>query len=113
MENGDFVIYDANGNKYVVRQSSVPILLMQNLFNYNGPYRELLRAIKRPRTVGKPPRCDVMAGRQHLRAEFTRRLQQIAELDRAVAVDARHRRLAGGVAVGKAVDHALRLNRLS
>ncbi|OQP42813.1 hypothetical protein A4H97_11675 [Niastella yeongjuensis] len=41
MENGYFVLYDDHGNKYVVHQSSVPILLMQNLFAYNGLYREL------------------------------------------------------------------------
>ena len=46
-----------------------------------------------------------MAGRQHLGAELARGRQQVAELDRLVAVDARHRRLARDVAVGEAVDH--------
>ncbi|MBO9202979.1 MULTISPECIES: DUF4302 domain-containing protein [Niastella] len=41
MENGDFILYAANGDKYVLHQSSVPILLMQNLFAYNGIYKEL------------------------------------------------------------------------
>ncbi|MFL5746762.1 MAG: DUF4302 domain-containing protein [Niastella sp.] len=41
MENGDFVLYAADGTKYVLHQNSVPILLMQNLFAYNGLYKEL------------------------------------------------------------------------
>ena len=48
-----------------------------------------------------------MSGRQRLRAEFARGRQQIAELDRAVALDARHRRLAERVAVGEIVDDGL------
>ena len=48
-----------------------------------------------------------MAGRQRLGAEFARGLQQIAELDRLIALDARHRRLAGDIAVGETVDHRL------
>ena len=48
-----------------------------------------------------------MAGRQHLRAEFARGRQEIAELDRLVAIDARHRRLARDIARGKAVDDRL------
>ena len=44
---------------------------------------------------------DVMAGREHVRAELARRLQEIAELDLLVAGDARHGRLAGRVAVGE------------
>ena len=46
-----------------------------------------------------------MAGGQRRRAELARGLQQIAKLDRPVALDARHRRLAGGVAFGEIVDH--------
>ena len=46
-----------------------------------------------------------MAGRQHLGAELARGVEQIVELDRHVAVDAGHRRLAGDVALGEAVDH--------
>ena len=48
-----------------------------------------------------------MAGRQHRGAELARRAQQIVELDRLIAVDARHRRLAGRVAFREAVDHRL------
>ena len=46
-----------------------------------------------------------MAGRQNLSAEFARGFQKIAELDRLVAFQARHRGLAGHVALGEAVDH--------
>jgi len=46
-----------------------------------------------------------MAGRERRRAEFARSLEQIAKLDRTVALDARHRRLAGSIAVGEIVDH--------
>ena len=46
-----------------------------------------------------------MAGRQHLGAELARGLQQVAELDRLIAVHARHRRFAGHVALGETVDH--------
>jgi len=38
-------------------------------------------------------------------AELARGREQIAELDRAVALDARHRRFAERVAVGEIVDH--------
>ncbi|AEW00372.1 hypothetical protein Niako_4093 [Niastella koreensis GR20-10] len=41
IENGAFVLYAADGTRYVLQQSSVPILLMQNLFAYNGLYKEL------------------------------------------------------------------------
>jgi hypothetical protein len=40
-------------------------------------------------------------------AEFARGLEQVAKLDRAVALDAGYRRLAGSVAVGEIVDHRL------
>ena len=46
-----------------------------------------------------------MPGRERLRAKFARGRQQIAKLDRAVALDAGHRRFAERVAVGKIVDH--------
>ena len=46
-----------------------------------------------------------MSGRKRGGAELARGLEQIAKLDRAVALDARHRRLARGVAVGEIVDH--------
>ena len=48
-----------------------------------------------------------MAGRQRVGAEVARGLEQVGELDRLVAGDAGHRRLAGEVAVGEAVDHRL------
>src|SRR4029077_8237167 len=65
------------------------------------------RAVQRARSVGEATRRHIMTGRERLRAELARGRQQIAKLDRAVALDARHRRLAGGVARGKAVDHRL------
>src|SRR6202453_1619925 len=46
-----------------------------------------------------------MPGCQRRGAEFARGLEQIAKLDRAIALDARHWRLARGVAVGEIVDH--------
>jgi len=51
MENGDFVLYAVNGDKYVVRQNSVPILLMQNLFLYNGLYKELYIPPNPPQSI--------------------------------------------------------------
>ena len=48
-----------------------------------------------------------MPGRQRLRAEVARGREQVAELDAAIALDARHRRLAERVALGKGVDHGL------
>ncbi len=44
---------------------------------------------------------NVVAGRQRLRAEIARRLEQVVELDLLIAGHARDRRLAGDVAVGK------------
>ena len=46
----------------------------------------------------------VMAGQQRLRTEFARQPEHVGELHRAVALDARHRRLPGGIAGGKAID---------
>jgi hypothetical protein len=43
-------------------------------------------------------------GRQNLSAELARGDQQIVELDRHVAFDARHRRFTVNVALGKTVD---------
>ena len=51
-------------------------------------------AHQRARSVAKAARGDIMSGRQRLRAKLARGRQQIAKLDRAVALDARHRRLA-------------------
>ena len=48
-----------------------------------------------------------MAGREHLGAEVAGGGQEVAELDRLVAFDARHRGLARHVALGKAIDHRL------
>ncbi len=48
-----------------------------------------------------------MPGGQHARAELPRCPQQLIELDRTVALDAGHRRLARGIAVGEAFDHRL------
>ncbi|MEY9150961.1 hypothetical protein ABIF00_008945 [Bradyrhizobium elkanii] len=64
-------------------------------------------ASERARSVGKPPRGDIVAGGKRLRAELARGREQIAKLDRTVALDARHRRLAERVAVGEIVDHRL------
>src|SRR6516164_333349 len=65
----------------------------------------LARAIERAAAVRAWPRGDVMTGRQYLGAELARGREQIAELDRLVALDARHRRLARHIAFGEAVDH--------
>ncbi len=62
-------------------------------------------AEQRPRSVGKTARGDIMAGGERRGAELARGLQKVAELDRAVALDAGHRRLAERVAVGEIVDH--------
>src|ERR1700712_1929562 len=48
-----------------------------------------------------------MTGGKGCRAKVPRGAEQIAKLDRAVAFDARHRRFAGCVALGKTVDHGL------
>ena len=56
---------------------------------------------------GRCARGDVMAGRQNLRAKLAGGAEQVLELDRHVAVDAGHRRLAQDVALGEAVDHRL------
>ena len=63
------------------------------------------RTHHRARSVGKPTRSDIMSGRERMRAELARGRQQIAKLDRPVALDAGHRRFAERVAVGKIVDH--------
>src|SRR5262249_26479581 len=67
----------------------------------------LARAIERAAAIRERPRGDVMSGRQHLGAELPRGREQIAELDRLVALDAWHRRLARHVALAEAVDHHL------
>ena len=60
---------------------------------------------QRARAIAQMARRYIMSGRQRRGAEFARGRHEIAKLDRAVALDARHRRLARGVAVGKIVDH--------
>src|SRR5215831_10149804 len=62
-------------------------------------------AIERAAAARARPRGDVMSRRQHLGAELARGRKQIAELDRLVALDAWHRRLARHIAFGEAVDH--------
>ena len=62
-------------------------------------------ADQRARSIGEAARGDVMTGGKRRGAEFARGRQQIAELDRAVALDAGHRRFARSVAVGEIVDH--------
>ena len=46
-----------------------------------------------------------MPGRQNVGAQFARGAEQVVKLDRHVAGNARHRRLARDIAFGKAVDH--------
>ena len=65
----------------------------------------LARAIKRAAAARQRARGDVVAGRQHLGAELARGREEIAELDRLVALDAGHRRFAGDIAFGEALDH--------
>jgi hypothetical protein len=62
-------------------------------------------ADQRARSIAEAARGDIMSGRKCRGAELARGRQQIAKLDRTVALDARHRRLARGVAVGEIVDH--------
>ena len=52
-----------------------------------------------------PQPLHIVAGRQRLGAELARRPEQVAELDRAVAGDARHRRLAARVGIGERLHH--------
>ena len=48
-----------------------------------------------------------MAGREHAGAELLGGAEQIVELDGLVAGNARHRRLARGIAFGEGLDHRL------
>src|SRR5258707_6948931 len=64
----------------------------------------LAGAIKRAAAPRQRPGGDVMAGRQHLRAELARSRQEIAKLDRLVALDAGHGRLACHIAFDATVD---------
>ena len=63
------------------------------------------RAMQRTRAVVQAARGDVVAGGKCRGAKVARRRKEIAELDGAIALDAGHRRLAMGVAVGEIVDH--------
>ncbi len=67
----------------------------------------LARAIERACAVRERTRGHVVAGRQHLGAELARGRKQVAKLDRAVALDTRHRGLARDIARREAVDHHL------
>ena len=49
----------------------------------------------------------VMAGQQCRAIEITRQGKQVGELDGLVAFDARHRRLAAGIAIGKGRHHCI------
>src|SRR4051794_39358802 len=64
-------------------------------------------AHQRPRSVSEAARGDIMSGRERAGAKLARGRQQVAKLDRAVALDARHRSFAERVAVGEIVDHRL------
>ena len=41
IENGEFVLYAADGTKYTLKQNTLPILPMPLMFAYNGTYKEL------------------------------------------------------------------------
>ena len=64
-----------------------------------------MRAVERAAAVGEAAVHHIVAGRQHVRAEVARGAEQVGELDRTVALDAGHRRLARRIALGEAVDH--------
>ena len=72
----------------------------------------LMRAIERTACIGETAVDHVMAGREHARAKFARRAEQVGKLDRAIAFDARHRRLTRRIAFGEAVDYGLLEARL-
>src|SRR5579864_704262 len=57
------------------------------------------------RSVGANDAPRIMAGGQRAGAQVARHRQQIAELHRLVAADARHRRRAGEIGIGEIVDH--------
>src|SRR5262249_32282844 len=65
------------------------------------------RAIERASAIRQPPRGDIVTGGQDCRAELARSRQQIAEFDRLVALDTRHRRLSGDIAFSEAIDDRL------
>src|SRR5690242_20526643 len=63
---------------------------------------EKASAAGRQRTRG-----NVMPGREHVRAELARGVQQVVEFDRHIAVDAGHWRFALDIALREAIDHRL------
>ena len=65
----------------------------------------LARSIERTTAVRQRPRCHIVARGQNAGAKLARSSEKVAELDRLVAFQTRHRRLAGDVAVGEAIDH--------
>src|SRR4029077_8177607 len=64
-------------------------------------------AIKSKSAARQRPRRNIVAGCQHLGAKLTRSDKKIVELDRHIAVDAGHWRLAVNIALGETVDHRL------
>ncbi|MCY1536261.1 hypothetical protein D9M68_717090 [compost metagenome] len=60
-----------------------------------------------PPSVFAKPGLHIMAGGQHVGAEVARHFHQVDELDRLVAGNARHRRFALLIGIGKGRDHAL------
>ncbi len=64
-------------------------------------------ADQRARSIGEAARSNIVPGGERGGAELAGGRKQIAKLDRAVALDAGHRRLARCIAVGKIVDHRL------
>jgi hypothetical protein len=53
------------------------------------------------------PGTDIVPGGESVGAELPGGRQQIGELDRLVAGDARDRRFAGNIALGEGIDHRL------
>ena len=49
--------------------------------------------------------AHIVAGGQRLGAQVAGDLQQVTELDRLIAADARHRRLAAQIGVGEVLHH--------
>ena len=64
-------------------------------------------AVEGAAAVRLRPARHVVAGGQHVGPELAGGVEEVAELDGAVALDAGHRSLARQVALGEAVDHRL------
>src|SRR5262249_9118719 len=71
----------------------------------------VLRSVKLEAPQARPA-PDIMTGSERRGAELLRGLQQILELDLLVADHARHRRLAGKIAVGELAHDSLGEPRL-